>query len=72
MNVPFRVGSGSEKLEDRFVREAYVQGLVELKGHKAVGGCRASMYNAMPVEGVQRLITFMKQFRDENERKATL
>lgn len=66
MNLPFRV-SNNDKLEEKFVKEAYYHGLVELKGHKVLGGCRASMYNAMPIEGVEKLIQFMKKFRGENE-----
>jgi phosphoserine aminotransferase len=59
-------------MAEKFVREAYKHGLVELKGHKATGGCRASMYNAMPIAGVEALITFMKIFRDENQKEAKL
>lgn len=66
MNVPFRVAHSDEQLEEKFIREAAAQGLLELRGHKSTGGCRASMYNAMPVEGTEALINFMKRFRDEN------
>lgn len=65
MNIPFRVKS-DEKLEAKFIKEAAEHGLIELKGHRAVGGCRASCYNAMPLEGVEALVNFMKKFRDEN------
>jgi phosphoserine aminotransferase len=66
MNIPFRVKK-DETLENKFLKEAQAAGLIELKGHRSVGGCRASIYNAMPVEGVEALINFMKKFRDENQ-----
>jgi len=65
MNLPFRVKS-DEALENKFLKEAETHGLIELKGHRSVGGCRASLYNAMPIEGVQALIDFMNKFRTEN------
>ncbi|MGN0806293.1 MAG: 3-phosphoserine/phosphohydroxythreonine transaminase [Candidatus Coproplasma sp.] len=65
MNVPFV--TGSEELDAKFVSEAKKAGLVSLKGHRLVGGMRASIYNAMPVEGVQALIEFMKKFETENK-----
>ena len=64
MNVTFVTGDAA--LDAKFVKEAAAQGLVNLKGHRIVGGMRASIYNAMPVEGVQRLVDFMKQFETEN------
>lgn len=64
-NIPFRVKC-DEALENKFMKEAAAEGLIELKGHRSVGGCRASCYNAMPVEGVEKLVNFMKKFRDEN------
>lgn len=64
MNVTFRLPS--EELEAAFVREAADGGLVELKGHRSVGGIRASIYNAMPVEGVRALAAFMREFRDRH------
>ena len=48
------------------MKEAAEIGLIELKGHRSVGGCRASVYNAMPVAGVEALLNFMKKFREEN------
>ena len=60
MNVTFR--TGSEELDAEFVKEATAQGLVNLKGHRKTGGMRASIYNAMPVEGVEKLVAFMKAF----------
>ena len=60
MNVPFV--TPSKELDELFVKEAAANGLVSLKGHRLVGGMRASIYNAMPVEGVQKLIAFMKDF----------
>ena len=64
MNVTFVTGDA--ELDAKFVKEAAAQGLVNLKGHRIVGGMRASIYNAMPVEGVQKLVDFMKQFETEN------
>lgn len=64
MNIPFI--TPSEELDAKFVKEASATGLVTLKGHRLVGGMRASIYNAMPVEGVQKLIEFMKQFELAN------
>lgn len=65
MNIPFRV-KNDENLEKKFVAEAAKVGLMELSGHKSVGGCRASLYNAMSIEGVQALIEFMAKFKAEN------
>ncbi len=64
MNVPFV--TGNDELDAKFVKEAKAAGLENLKGHRSVGGMRASIYNAMPMEGVQELVAFMKQFEDEN------
>ena len=64
MNVPFI--TGSEELDAKFVKEAKAAGLENLKGHRTVGGMRASIYNAMPYEGVQALVDFMKKFEAEN------
>jgi phosphoserine aminotransferase len=60
MNVTFR--TGSEELDAVFVKEAAANGLINLKGHRVAGGMRASLYNAMPMEGVQKLVAFMKEF----------
>lgn len=65
MNVPFV--TDSEELNAKFIKEAAEAGLVNLKGHRTVGGMRASIYNAMPVEGVQKLVDFMKKFEEENK-----
>ena len=64
MNMPFV--TGDEKLDAKFVEEAKKAGLENLKGHRTVGGMRASIYNAMPYEGVQALVDFMAQFEKEN------
>lgn len=64
MNVPFV--TGDEELDARFVKEAKAAGLENLKGHRTVGGMRASIYNAMPKEGVEALVAFMKKFEEEN------
>ena len=58
--------TGSEELDAKFVKEAKEAGLESLKGHRSVGGMRASIYNAMPVEGVEKLVEFMKKFEAEN------
>ena len=64
MNIPFV--TGSEELDAKFVKEAAAAGFVNLKGHRTVGGMRASIYNAMPVEGVEKLVAFMKDFEKNN------
>lgn len=64
MNVTFV--TGNEELDKKFAKEASAAGLKNLKGHRSVGGMRASIYNAMPYEGVARLITFMKDFAEKN------
>lgn len=64
MNVTFRLPS--EELEQKFLKEATASGLAALKGHRSVGGCRASIYNAMPVEGVEALRDFMLEFKKNN------
>ncbi len=65
MNVPFV--TDSNELNDKFIKEATAAGFVQLKGHRSVGGMRASMYNAMPLEGVKALVAFMKQFETDNK-----
>ncbi len=64
MNVPFI--TGNKELDAKFVKEADAAGFVNLKGHRSVGGMRASIYNAMPKAGVEALVTFMKKFEEEN------
>ena len=64
MNVPFVTGNAD--LDAKFVAEAKAAGLENLKGHRSVGGMRASIYNAMPAEGVDKLVDFMEKFRKEN------
>ena len=64
MNVPFV--TGDEELDKKFVKAAEAEGFVNLKGHRSVGGMRASIYNAMPTEGVQKLVAFMEKFEKEN------
>ena len=64
MNVVFRLPS--EELEEKFVKEAKTNGMIGLKGHRSVGGIRASIYNAMPLEGVETLIDFMNSFEEKN------
>ena len=65
MNVAFRTTSA--ELDAKFIKEATEAGFVNLKGHRTVGGMRASIYNAMPYEGVEALVAFMKKFEEENK-----
>ena len=65
MNVPFV--TGNDELDAKFVKEAKLAGLENIKGHRTVGGMRASIYNAMPIEGVKALVEFMKKFEAENK-----
>ena len=65
MNVPFVIGD--DELEKKFIAEAEANGFVNLKGHRTVGGMRASIYNAMPIEGVEKLVEFMAKFEEENK-----
>ncbi len=66
MNVPIKISVGDEErnkqLEQLFVKEANKRGLIGLEGHRSVGGLRASLYNAVSLEDVQRLVAFMKEF----------
>jgi phosphoserine aminotransferase len=64
MNVCFRLPT--EELEAKFIAEALAANFSGLKGHRSVGGCRASMYNAMPLEGAERLAQFMADFKKKN------
>jgi len=66
MNVPFTIGGGNEALEKKFLAEAQKVNCYTLAGHRSVGGCRASLYNGMPIKGVEVLTDFMKSFMDEN------
>ena len=65
MNVPFVTGDAD--LDAEFIKAASAAGFVNLKGHRSVGGMRASIYNAMPIEGVQKLVEFMKKFEEEHQ-----
>ncbi len=65
MNVPFVTGDAD--LDAKFVKEATAAGFINIKGHRTVGGMRASIYNAMPIEGVEKLVAFMKKFEEENK-----
>ncbi len=64
MNVPFKLKN--ESLDDAFLKGAQARGMVQLKGHRSVGGMRASIYNAMPVEGVKALVAYMQEFEKQN------
>jgi len=65
MNIPFF--TNSEELDNKFCKEAEKSGLITIKGHRAVGGMRASIYNSMPTEGVKALVDFMRKFESENK-----
>ncbi len=64
MNIPFTLRNAA--LDEQFLKETKAHGLMQLKGHRSVGGMRASVYNAMPVEGVQALVQFMREFERKN------
>ena len=64
MNIPFRIHD--ESLEDLFLKDANDYGLLQLKGHRSVGGIRESIYNAMPTEGVEALLGFMQHFEQQH------
>ncbi|MMZ69392.1 Phosphoserine aminotransferase [compost metagenome] len=64
MNVTFRLAS--EDLEKQFIKESEQEGFVGLKGHRSVGGLRASIYNAVPYESIKALVEFMEQFQKKN------
>ena len=64
MNIPFV--TGNDELDKKFIAESSKAGFINLKGHRTVGGMRASIYNAMPVEGVEKLVAFMKEFEANN------
>lgn len=66
MNIPFVINNDDEALTKKFLSEAQKVKLFTLAGHRSVGGCRASIYNGMPLEGVETLVNFMKSFQDEN------
>jgi phosphoserine aminotransferase len=65
-NIPFVIKGGNDALEKKFLEEAKKHNLYTLAGHRSVGGIRASVYNCMPMEGVDTLVNFMKAFADEN------
>ena len=67
MNVPFI--TGNKELDDKFIKEAKKVGIENIRGHRTVGGMRASIYNAMPIEGVKYLVEFMKKVEEENKEK---
>jgi phosphoserine aminotransferase len=64
MNIPFTIGDA--ELEKKFIKEAAERNMVQLKGHRSVGGMRASIYNAMPTAGINKLIAFMDEFQKAN------
>ncbi len=66
MNIPFVIKGGNADLATAFIAEAAAAGFIELAGHRSVGGIRASIYNGMSLEGVQKLIEFMGEFKSRN------
>ena len=64
--ITITIPAGDKEMDAKFVKEAAEAGLVNLKGHRTVGGMRASIYNAMPKAGVEALVAFMKKFEEEN------
>jgi len=68
MNIPFTINGGDDVMEKKFMDEAKKEKLFTLAGHRSVGGCRASVYNGMPLEGAAKLHDFMKSFMDENRK----
>ena len=64
MNVPFKLRDPA--LDEAFLKGAQARGMLQLKGHRSVGGMRASIYNAMPIEGVQALVAYMKEFEAQH------
>jgi phosphoserine aminotransferase len=67
MNIPLRLPN--EELEAKFVKEAKERGMIGLKGHRSVGGIRVSLYNAVPIEGAEKLAEFMKEFAEKNAKE---
>lgn len=70
MNIPFRIGNsqGDDNLEKAFLAKAESQGMIQLKGHRSVGGIRASLYNAITIEETQKLAKLMLEFYEENKK----
>ena len=66
MNITWRIKNGDEALEKKFIDEAKAAGMSSLKGHRSVGGIRASIYNAFPMDGVDALVSFMRDFEKAN------
>ena len=66
MNIPVKLSD--DKLEAQFLKQASERGLVDLAGHRSVGGIRVSLYNAMPMEGVDKLTQFMEEFQQTNSK----
>jgi phosphoserine aminotransferase len=64
MNVPFKLKD--ESLDEAFLKGAQAKGMIQLKGHRSVGGMRASIYNAMPIDGVKALVAYMKEFEAQH------
>ncbi len=64
MNVPFKLRD--DKLDEAFLKGAQQRGMLQLKGHRSVGGMRASIYNAMPIEGVQALVAYLREFETQH------
>lgn len=67
MNIPFRIAGGNEELEAKFLKGAVAKGMVQLKGHRSVGGIRASLYNAVTVDETEQLAKYMEEFAASNK-----
>lgn len=67
VNVVFRIGSGDEALEKEFLKGADARGMLQLKGHRSVGGVRASLYNAVTIDETQALVDYMKEFQSQHK-----
>lgn len=70
MNIPFRIGNakGDEDLEKEFLKKAEALRMVQLKGHRSVGGIRASLYNALSIDETKMLVKFMREFQENNQK----
>lgn len=70
MNIPFRIGGeeGIDSLEEEFLQQAEVRGMIQLKGHRSVGGIRASLYNAVTIEETHHLVKLMVEFYEKNKK----
>lgn len=68
MNVPFRISAGDEELEKAFLKGAEARKMIQLKGHRSVGGIRASLYNAITIDEAETLAKYMIEFQEQNKK----